>query len=123
MTLEKKSYRGLTLTSWFLIVGFIILATIPVLVFLGWILVWPVMIIVLILAIITLTRGGAAHGVVLIICGVCVLPVWAIFAPIVSSVIFGSIVDEIENPGIEELMEGIDVPEPDDLEAEAISTE
>lgn len=110
---EKKSYRGLTLTSWIFIVGFIILAAIPVLGFLGWILVWPVMIIVLILAIITLTRGGTAHGIILILCGVCVLPVWAIFAPIISSAIFGAKVEAIENPGIPA---GLDIPEDIPLE-------
>lgn len=113
MTPKKKSYRVLTFTSWIFIVGFIILAAIPVLGFLGWILVWPVMIIILILAIITLTRGGTAHGIILILCGVCVLPVWALFAPIVSSSILGATVEAIEDPGIPA---GLNIPEDIPLE-------
>ena len=112
MSAEKQSYRGLAWTSWVLVVAFLIFAVIP---FLGF-LVWPIVLIVLILAIIILTRGGTAQGVFLILISVFVLPLWAFFAPIMSSAIVTPEVEHLEDPGIENLMEGIEVPlDPDGL--------
>ena len=116
MSAEKQSYCGLAWTSWVLVVGFLIFAVIPFLGFLSWFLVWPIVLIVLILAIIILTRGGTAQGVFLILISVFVLPLWAFFAPIMSSAIVTPEVEHLEDPGIENLMEGIEVPlDPDGL--------
>ena len=116
MSAEKQSYRGLAWTSWVLVVAFLIFAVIPFLGFLSWFLVWPIVLIVLILAIIILTRGGTAQGVFLILISVFVLPLWAFFAPIISRAIVTPEVEHLEDPGIENLMEGIEVPlDPDGL--------
>jgi len=115
MSAEKQSYRGLAWTSWVLVVAFLIFAVIPFLGFLSWFLVWPIVLIV-ILAIIILTRGGTAQGIFLILISVFVLPLWAFFAPIISSAIVTPEVEHLEDPGIENLMEGIEVPlDPDGL--------
>ena len=116
MSAEKQSYRGLAWTSWVLVVAFLIFAVIPFLGFLSGFLVWPIVLIVLILAIIILTRGGTAQGILLILISVFVLPLWAFFAPIISSAIVTPEVEHLEDPGIENLMEGIEVPlDPDGL--------
>jgi len=116
MSAEKQSYRGLAWTSWVLVVAFLIFAVIPFLGFLSWFLVWPIVLIVLIQAIVILTRGGTAQGIFLILISVFVLPLWAFFAPIISSAIVTPVVENLEDPGIENLMEGIEVPlDPDGL--------
>jgi hypothetical protein len=119
MSAEKQSYRGLAWTSWVLVVSFLILAVIP---FLGF-LVWPIMLIVVILAIIILTRGGTAQGIFLILISVFVLPFWAFLAPIVSSAIVTPPVEDHEDPGIDDLMEGIEVPLNPDALPDEIPTE
>ena len=111
MNPEKPSYSGLSLTSWLFVGIFAVLAVVPFLGFLGWILVWPVMLVVVILAIMILTRGGTAQGIVLILISIFVLPFWAFFAPVISSVIASPAIEEHEDPGIDNLLEGVEVPE------------
>ena len=123
MSTEKQSYRGLAWTSWILVAAVLILGVIPFISFFGWFLVLPIMLVVVILAIIILTRGGTAQGIFLILISVFVLPLWAFFAPIVSSVVFSALtsepVENHEDPGIEDLMEGVEVPlDPDALPLE-----
>jgi len=81
----QQSYRALVITSWVLIGITCLLAFVPILGCATWIIAGPVLLTTVILAIVTLTRGGTVAGVGLLLMSIFVAPVIVIFAPIFSS--------------------------------------
>ena len=84
-----KSYKGMAITSWILIIAFGLLAIVPVLGYLSALLVWIVAPLVIIFAIIILTRGGTGQGIFLILMAVLLVP-WSFLAPTVSTLLLGA---------------------------------
>jgi hypothetical protein len=83
---SPKSYRGMAITSWILLIFTGLLAIVPLLGYASALLVWIVAPLVIIFAIIILTRGGKGQGIFLIVLAILLIP-WSFLAPTISSVI------------------------------------
>jgi hypothetical protein len=77
----------MAVTSWILLGLTALLSVIPILGFGAWVLAFIVIPIVIILAIIILTRGGSAQGVFLLITALFLVPAFIFVAPFVSTII------------------------------------
>jgi hypothetical protein len=84
---EARSYRGLAITSWVLIFFACGLAVIPVLGFISWAIAFPVFLATFILSIMTMSRGGALQGVLILIMSIFVGPIIVGFSPIITSML------------------------------------
>jgi hypothetical protein len=91
-----QSYKGMAVASWILLGLTALLSIIPVLGFASWILAFIVIPVAFILAIVILTRGGKAQGILILIFSVVVLPVFILVASLASTLILGAAVSERE---------------------------
>lgn len=82
-----QKYTGMAVTSWILLGLTALLSIVPILGFGAWVLAFIVIPIVLILAVIILTRGGTAQGIFLLITSLFFVPAFIFIAPFVSTVI------------------------------------
>jgi hypothetical protein len=105
-TVPAPGYKNLVLISWILLGGTALLSVIPVLGCLSWVMFVPVFLTTVILGFITLSRGGTRDGVLILIASIVVLPVFTLFAPIVTTALFGAVT------GVGDKIEAIDA-EPD----------
>ena len=80
-----RTYGGLVIASWLLIIIACGLALVPFLGFASWIIAVPVFLATFIMAIIAMTRGGTFAGILILITSIFVGPVIVALAPIVSS--------------------------------------
>ncbi len=87
----QPGYNNLVLISWTLIGVTALLSVIPILGCFSWVMLIPVVITCVILAVMTLQRGGTTEGVLILIASVLVLPLITIIAPIVTTALFGAI--------------------------------
>jgi hypothetical protein len=85
-----RSYKGLAITSWILIVGICLQFVVPTVGFATWIIALVVIPLVVVFAIIVLTRGGTAQGIILIIVAVVITPTFLVLAPVVTTLVFGA---------------------------------
>jgi hypothetical protein len=76
----------MAITSWILLIFTGLLAIVPLLGYASALLVWIVAPLVIIFAIIILTRGGKGQGIFLIVLAILLIP-WSFLAPTISSVI------------------------------------
>jgi uncharacterized protein DUF4339 len=83
-----RSYKGMVAASWILLGATFVISLVPILGCGSWILVWPVALATLIMAIVILTRGGTAQGILLIIASVLIVPV-ALVAPVITTAALG----------------------------------
>lgn len=90
-----KSYKGLSVTSWILIIATGLIAIVPVLGYASALLVWIVAPLVIIFAIIILTRGGTGQGIFLILLAILLVP-WSFLAPTVSTLLLGASISSQE---------------------------
>ena len=91
-----QSYKGMAIASWILLGLTALLSIVPVLGFGAWLLAFIVIPVAFILAIVILTRGGKAQGVLILITSVVILPVFILVAPLASTLILGASVSERE---------------------------
>jgi len=87
---HAKSYKGMALTSWILMIVTCLLAIIPVIGFATWVIALVVIPLVIIFAIVILTRGGTGQGIVLLIASIVLMPGWLFLAPVVSTLVLGA---------------------------------
>jgi hypothetical protein len=85
----------MALTSWILIIATGLLAIVPVLGYVSLLLVWIIAPLVIIFAIVILTRGGTGQGIFLILLAVLLVP-WSFLAPTVSTLLLGASVSAQE---------------------------
>ena len=85
-----KSYKGMAIISWILMIVTCLIAIIPVIGFATWIFALIVVPLVVIFAIVILTRGGTGHGIVLLIAAIVLMPGWLLLAPVVSTLVLGA---------------------------------
>ncbi|MEY2490805.1 MAG: hypothetical protein QOC70_2747 [Verrucomicrobiota bacterium] len=78
----------MAIASWILLGLTFVISLVPILGCGSWILVWPVALATLIMAIVILTRGGTAQGILLIIASLLIVPV-ALVAPIITTAALG----------------------------------
>ncbi len=90
-----KSYKGMALTSWILIIITGLLAIIPVLGYISLLLVWIIAPLVIIFAIVILTRGATGQGILLILLAILLIP-WSFLAPTVSTLLLGASINTQE---------------------------
>ncbi|MEP6635873.1 MAG: hypothetical protein ABJB97_04045 [Acidobacteriota bacterium] len=90
VVLSPRSYKGLAITGWILIVGTCLLSLVPTIGFATWIIAFVVIPPVLVFGIIVLTRGGTAQGIIVIICAVVLTPTFLVLAPVVTTLAFGA---------------------------------
>ena len=83
----QKSYKGMAITSWILLIFTGLLAIVPLLGFASALMVWIVCPLIIIFAIVMIMRGGTGHGIILIILAVLLFP-WSFLAPTISTVLF-----------------------------------
>jgi hypothetical protein len=76
--------------SWVLIVGTCLLSLVPIIGFATWIIAFVVIPLVLVFAIIVLTREGTAQAIILIVCAVVITPTFLVLAPVVATLAFGA---------------------------------
>ena len=84
-----KSYKGMAVTSWILIIVTGLLAIVPVLGYISLLLVWIVAPLVIIFAIVILTRRGTGQGIFLILLAILLVP-WSFLAPTISTLLLGA---------------------------------
>ena len=84
-----KSYQGMAVTSWILIIVTGLIAIIPVLGYISLLMVWIIAPLVIIFAIVILMRGGTGQGIFLILLAVLLVP-WSFLAPTVSTLVLGA---------------------------------
>lgn len=87
--MPAKSYKGMAVTSWILIIATGLLAIVPVLGYVSLLLVWIIAPLVIIFAIVILTRGGTGQGIFLILLAILLVP-WSFLAPTVSTLVLGA---------------------------------
>lgn len=85
-----KSYKGMAVTSWILIILTCLLAVVPVIGFATWVIALIVVPLTLIFAIVILTRGGKAQGILLILASIIFMPCFLLVAPLVSTLLLGA---------------------------------
>lgn len=90
-----KSYKGMAITSWILLLFTGLLAIVPLLGFASALMVWIVCPLIIIFAIVMITRGGTGHGIILIILAILLFP-WAFLAPTISTLLLGASVSAQE---------------------------
>ena len=88
--MPAKSYKGMAITSWILIAVTCLLAVVPVIGFATWVIALVVVPLTLIFAIVTLTRGGKAQGILLILASIIFMPCFLLVAPLVSTLLLGA---------------------------------
>jgi hypothetical protein len=91
-----QGYTGMAVTGWILLGLTALLSIVPILGFGAWLLAFIVIPVVLILAIVILTRGGTGQGIFLLIASLIFLPGFIIVAPLASTLILGASVSEHE---------------------------
>jgi GYF domain 2 len=91
-----QTYKGMAIASWILLGLTALLSIVPVLGFAAWFLAFIVIPVTFILAIVILTRGGKAQGILILVTSVVVLPVFIVVAPLASTLILGATVSERE---------------------------
>lgn len=102
-----QSYTGMAVASWMLIGLTALLSIVPVLGFGAWLLAFIVIPVVLILAIVILTRGGTGQGIFLLITSLMLLPAFIFVAPLASTLILGASVSEREKSQETQIMENL----------------
>jgi hypothetical protein len=102
-----QSYTGMAVTSWILIGLTALLSIIPVLGFGAWLLAFIVIPVVLILAIVVLSRGGTGQGIFLLITALILLPGFIFVAPLASTLILGASVSEHEKTQEKQIMDNL----------------
>lgn len=85
VVLAQPCYRGLVKSSWILLGSTALLSLVPVLGFAAWVIAGTVALITVILAIITLSRGGTRDGIFVLLTTLFVFPVFILVAPLVST--------------------------------------
>src|SRR6266404_8240081 len=85
----QKSYKGMAITSWILIIFTGLLAIVPVLGYISLLMVWIVAPLVIIFAIIILMRRGTGQGIFLILLAILLVP-WSFLAPTISTLLLGA---------------------------------
>jgi hypothetical protein len=80
----------MAITSWILMILTCLLAVVPVIGFASWVIAFVVIPLVIIFAIVILTRGGTGQGIFLLICSVILMPAFLFLAPVVSTLVLGA---------------------------------
>jgi hypothetical protein len=102
-----QSYKGMAIASWILLGLTTLLSIVPVLGFAAWFLAFIVIPVAFILAIVILTRGGKAQGILILITSVVVLPVFILVASLASTLILGASVSEREKTQVKLIVENL----------------
>lgn len=101
-----KSYKGMAITSWILVIVTGLLAIVPVLGYLSLLMIWIVAPLVIIFAIVILMRGGTGQGIFLILLAVVLVP-WSFLAPTVSTLLLGASVNAQEQAQEKQIIENL----------------
>lgn len=80
---QSRSYKRIVLASWILIILTCSLSLVPLLGFSAWLIAIPVFLATFVLAIVTLSRGGTLHGVLILVSSITIGPVVVLFAPFI----------------------------------------
>jgi len=83
-----KSYTGMAITSWILMVITCMIAIVPFIGFVSWVIAFVVIPLVIIFAIVILTRRGTVQGIILLIAAIVLMPGWLFLAPILSTAVW-----------------------------------
>ena len=102
-----KSYKGFAVTSWILFVVTCLVAIVPVIGFATWLVAFAVIPLIIVFAIIILTRGGTVQGIMLIIAAVLVMPAFLLIAPLASTLLLGGSIVAVENTQEKQIMENL----------------
>jgi hypothetical protein len=90
VAMPAKSYTGMAITSWILILLTCLFAVVPVFGFAMWAAALIVVPLTLIFAIVILTRGGKAQGILMILASVIFMPCFLLVAPVISTLVLGA---------------------------------
>jgi len=82
---QKKDYKGAVIASWVMIILTCLVALIPGVGFLTWVIGAPILLITFILGIIVLSKGGTMQGVVILLMSLIVAPIFLVVAPLVTT--------------------------------------
>ncbi|MDF1813255.1 MAG: hypothetical protein P1V20_13745 [Verrucomicrobiales bacterium] len=99
-TRQRKPGGSAVFWSWFLLITTCIIAVIPFVGFLSWIIGLATIAIVTILAIITIGEGGTTRGVLILLAAYIAVPLFIFIAPMASSALFLHNLDQENRPGI-----------------------
>ena len=86
----------MAVTSWILIIATGLLAIVPVLGYVSLLMIWIIAPLVIVFAIIILTRGGTGQGIFLILLAILLVP-WSFLAPTVSTLVLGASISARES--------------------------
>ena len=94
MTETANETRSPIIASWVLLVGTCLLALVPFVGFLAWIIGGVTILIAVVLGIVVISKGGTWSGITILIASLVVVPLFIAFAPIVTSIIAGVAIEE-----------------------------
>lgn len=106
VVVPAKSYKGMAITSWILLIFTGLLAIVPLLGFASALMVWIVGPLIIIFAIVMMTRGGTGHGIILIILALLLFP-WSFLAPTISTLLLGASVSAQEQAQEKQIIENL----------------
>jgi hypothetical protein len=84
-TTKPSSPKGLIIASWIMIGGTCLIAMIPGIGFVTWLIAFPVLLATFILGIIALTKGGTLQGILILLTSLIVAPIFIAIAPLVMT--------------------------------------
>lgn len=96
----------MAITSWILLIFTGLLAIVPLLGFASALMVWIVGPLIIIFAIVMMTRGGTGHGIILIILALLLFP-WSFLAPTISTLLLGASVSAQEQAQEKQIIENL----------------
>lgn len=96
----QPGYKNLVLISWVLLGVTALLAVIPLVGCLTWVMFIPVFITTVVLGVLTMQRGGTTEGILILIASVVVLPIFTLVAPILTTALLGAVTGAGENEKI-----------------------
>lgn len=97
----------MAITSWILIFLTCLLAVVPVFGFGSWVIALIVVPLTLIFAIVILTRGGKAQGIILILASVIFMPCFLLIAPIISTLVLGASISAQEQAQEKQIIDNL----------------
>ena len=95
------NYKGVTLAAWVLIALTCLVALIPGVGFITWLVGAPILLVTFILGIVALSKGGTLQGILILLASVIAAPLFLFIAPIITTggalAAGASSIEDIEN--------------------------
>ncbi|MDF1849289.1 MAG: hypothetical protein P1U85_00535 [Verrucomicrobiales bacterium] len=101
MNPQANDLRSPIIASWILLIATCLIAVVPFLGFLAWIIGGVTIIIAMILGVVVIAKGGTWNGIFILVASLLFVPLFVLFAPIATSLITGAALENYNEESIE----------------------